>query len=108
MQGLGCVCCTELSVHFTMRSVVFLHEELGLLCHSDAELFQRDSSSSLPLQLAGKGCVEGKGAVLLGLCLVRCAAAATSPSEKQGGCDRQATGELGCTQLPHQRMSCTL
>lgn len=37
------------------------------------------------LQLAGKGCVEGKGAVLLVVCLARCAACAPSPYEKQGG-----------------------
>lgn len=65
------------------------------------------------LQQAGKGCLEGKGTVVLLECMARCAAGATSPSEKQGARDGEmqwagAISELRHSWLPQGRMSCTL
>lgn len=70
----------------------------------------------LPLwhfQQAGKGCLEGKDAVMLPECTARCAAGATSPSEKQGAREAEvqwaeAISELRRSGLLQGRTSCTL
>lgn len=68
---------------FTMRSGFFLSGAWAALVTWTLSFSKGPILPSWHLQLADKGCLEGKGAVVLPECMARGAAGATSPAEKQ-------------------------